>query len=341
MTRWRATLGLLIALAGCAEAQTVSRPPDDPVGVAPPPLEEALPVGAPPPAQHLTPSKELVAVQHSVVQLDLVDTSRPTAAAPPAVTGSPTRSLPTTVYLPATTDPAPLVVLAHGAGGSPEKFTDLAGYWSDHGYLVAVPRFPLTNDTVSPPVLGDFVEQGADVRFVIGAALASSADAQGELAGRIDPERIGLFGLSLGSMTVWTAIADAANGDAEGAIEIDGLIQSDGFTLVDDDRLGDIGFPVFVAHSDVDPIFPYADTLTRYDALSAPKYLLTLHGAGHATVGENTITPADDIYRRATTAFWDRTLGARPEQPFPTDVAGVTTFVDGTRSAGGSLPGAR
>jgi dienelactone hydrolase len=271
-------------------------------------------------------------VQHFVVQLDLVDSSRPTAEAP-GRSELPTRSLPTTVYLPAATDPAALIVLAHGASGSPEKFTDLASYWADHGYVVAVPRFPLTNDTVSPPVIGDFVEQAGDVQFVLTEVLASNATG-GELAGRIDPERLGLYGLSLGSMTVWTAVAERSS-----TVAIDALIQSDGYTLVDDDELGRIGFPVFVAHSDVDPIFPYADTLARYDALPEPKYLLTLHGAGHATVGENTITPADDTYRRATTTFWDRTLGGRPEQPFPADVDGVTSFVVGARPAQDVLPG--
>lgn len=269
----------------------------------------------------------------AVVQLDLVDTSRPTAATP-GVPGTTSRALPTTVYLPPGTAAAPLIVLAHGAAGAPEKFTELASYWADHGFVVAAPRFPLTNDEVPEPVIADFPEQGRDVRFVIDEVLARSA-AAGELAGRVDPERIGLFGLSLGSLTVWSAVFDEP-----GETRVDALIQSDGTTLVTDDRIGDIRFPVFIAHSDTDPIFSYADLLARYDALPGAKYLLTLHGAAHAAVAENTDTPADDTYQQATTAFWDRTLGARPDAPFPPSLDGVTSFVEGPRPRG-TLPGTR
>ena len=83
------------------------------------------------------------------------------------------------------------------------------------------------------------------------------------------------------------------------------------------DDIGAVPFPVFVAHSDVDPIFPYADVVAAYDELPDPKYLLTLHGAGHATVGEDTVTSADVIYRQATTAFWDRTLRGRRDGTVP------------------------
>ena len=60
-----------------------------------------------------------------MVHLDLVDTSGPPRPGP-GVPAAPTRSLPTTVHLPAGDAPAPLIVLAHGAAGAPEKFGDLA-----------------------------------------------------------------------------------------------------------------------------------------------------------------------------------------------------------------------
>ena len=172
-------------------------------------------------------SGSLAAEEVVTVKLDLVDTTRPTAATPTSAQ-LPSRTLVTTVYLPPTPDPAPLIVLAHGAAGSPEKFTDLADFWAAHGYVVAVPRFPLTNDTVDPTVLSDFVEQALDVRFVVDEVTALSAGT-GELGGRVDPRRLGLYGLSLGSMTVWTEVADASSD-----IEVDALIQSDGVTLLEE-----------------------------------------------------------------------------------------------------------
>jgi dienelactone hydrolase len=261
---------------------------------------------------------------HEVVRIDLVDPSRPTAAGP-GVAASTTRALPTTVHLPTATDPAPLIVLAHGAAGGPEKFGELAAAWADAGYVVAAPRFPLTNQDVLPPVIGDLGEQSNDVRFVIDALTT------GALADRIDAERIGLFGLSLGALTVW--------GEALGPVpdgRIDALIQSDGATLVDD--VATVPFPVLVAHSDIDPIFPYGDVVADYDALPGPKYLLTLHGAVHATVGEDTVTAADVAYRQATTAFWDRTLRGLAT-PLPDSIEGVATVVEGTRRE--VLPGSR
>ena len=270
----------------------------------------------------------------SIVQLDLVDTSRPTAAAP-GVPASSSRALPTTVYLPSGVAAAPLIVLAHGAAGAPERFTDLASHWAAHGYVVATPRFPLTNDQVPAPVLADLPEQARDVRFVIDE-VRSHSGGTGELAGRVDPERLGLFGLSLGSLTVWTEVFDDPPD-----MRVDALIQSDGTTLVADERIGAVELPVFVAHSDVDPIFPYADVLARYDTLPGPKFLLTMHGAAHAAVGEDTDTPADDIYRQATTVFWNRTLGARPDEPFPPSVPGVASFVEGQRVNDSLLPGTR
>ena len=267
-----------------------------------------------------------------VVQLDLVDSTRPTQAAP-GVPAASTRTLPTTVYLPPDGGSAPLILLAHGAAGAPEKFTELATYWADHGYVVAVPRFPLTNDAVPEVVIGDFSEQGRDVSFVVDEVLALSAEPGNELSGRIDPERIGLFGLSLGSLTVWSAVFDDPPGPA-----VDALIHTDGTTLATDDQIVTIGFPVLVAHSDVDPAFNYADVTARYDVLPVQKYLLTLHGAAHAAVAENTDTPADEAYQQATTAFWDRTLGGQPDAAFPAAIPGVTSFVEGGRPMPAVLP---
>ena len=138
-----------------------------------------------------------------------------------------------------------------------------------------------------------------------------------------------MYGLSLGSLTVWSAALDDGR--------VDALIQSDGFTLAE--NLAAVGFPVMVVHSDRDPIFAYADAVARYDDLPGPKYLLTLHGAIHATVGEDTVTPADAIYREATTAFWDRTLGGVADRPLPDSLDGIATIVVGDRPV--HLPGTR
>ena len=117
-----------------------------------------------------------VAGDESIVDVEvvqLVDYSRPT----PAIGdygGAPACDLQPAVWLPATTDPAPLILLAHGFNGHPRKFTDLARRWAEAGYVVAVPRFPVTNDefSESDPAfvnarIADLAAQADDVVFVI------------------------------------------------------------------------------------------------------------------------------------------------------------------------------
>lgn len=280
---------------------------------------------SPPPTT--TPASDSIAVgtlppsDLRTFQVDLVDSSRPTAAAA-GTPGEPDRTLKTTVYLPATGEPAPLIVLAHGLSGHPDKFTELATYWSDAGYVVAVPRFPLSNDRVPEPYVGDIAEQGRDISFVIDEMLAASASGDERLGDRIDPERIGLFGLSLGSLTMWSTMFESCC-ETE---RIDAVIQSDGAFPLPPKRLRQVTYPVMIAHSDADPFFSYDTIRAEYERLPGPAFLLTLFGASHATVGENTVTPADEAYRQATTVFWDRYLGGRPDTEFPDTVTidGVT-----------------
>jgi predicted dienelactone hydrolase len=267
-----------------------------------------------------------------VVELDLVDLTRSTPAIgdQPA---APSRELPTTVYLPATDRPAPLILLAHGFNGHPRVFTTLARHWAEAGYVVAVPRFPVSSDEfpeldpdVSNARIADLPAQADDVTFVIAEVTAASDEETGELAGRVDPEHLGMYGLSLGALTVWSALSRAGFA----ASGVDALIQSDGGYPGDLAALSSVTFPVLLAHSDVDATFPIDGILRQFDALPSPRFLLVLHGAAHATVGENTPTPADRTYREATTVFWDRYLGGLEGEPFPASIEGITSFVDGS-----------
>jgi predicted dienelactone hydrolase len=263
----------------------------------------------------------------------LVDISRPT---PPIGDhpGAPVRDLQTVVWLPETHAPSPLIVLAHGYNGHPRKFSELAEHWAEAGYVVAVPRFPVTNDdfperdaAFDSARIGDLAAQADDVVFVIDALRAASADSTSAVAGRIDPDRLGLYGMSIGALTVWAASArDALAG------EVDALVQSDGAHPGDAASLADAGFPVLIAHSDSDPIFPAEARLREFGELPTPKFLLVLHGAVHAAVAENTPTAADEPYRIATTVFWDRYVAGRTDEEFPPSIVidGVTSFVDGS-----------
>ena len=293
-------------------------PPVTAASSAGPPVETQP--AATEPSTPAQPASTVTRPEAQTLLLSFVDASRPTA--PEGGTeGAADRTLETTVYLPRFDgEPAPLIVLAHGFAGHPDKFTDLASAWSAAGFVVAVPKFPLTNDEVPMPFVGDLAQQGGDVCFVVDSMLRLDSRAGGAVSGRIDAEHIGLYGLSLGSLSVWGAMFDGCCDPTR----IDAVIQSDGAFSMSPDRLGAISYPVMLAHSDVDEIFSYSAIRQQFDALPEPKYLLTMHGALHATVGENSETPADEAYRQATRVFWERHLGGRPQRPFPDSV-----FVDG------------
>jgi dienelactone hydrolase len=268
-----------------------------------------------------------------VVELDLVDSTRRTPAIG-GFPGMPERALPTPVHVPAGGGPAPLIVLAHGFNGHPRKFTVLARHWAEAGYVVAVPRFPVSNDEFperDPDVrdarLADLGQQAGDVAFVVAEVRAAGEAGVQGLGGRIRPGRLGLYGLSLGALSVWVA---ALHTELAGGV--DALVQSDGGFPGDVAELADVPFPVLIAHSDVDPLFPAGELRREYDALPAPKQLLILHGADHAAVGENSPTAADEAYHVATTVFWDRYVSGVRGAAFPPsiDVDGVTSFFDGT-----------
>jgi dienelactone hydrolase len=152
------------------------------------------------------------------VEITFVDDSRPTAAngdVPakdsrmlftriyyPAVGAPESREVPGAA--PATSDgPYPLVVFAHGFQAVSEVYRDIYVAWAEAGYVVAAPDFPLSSSrsTMNRPVASDYVNQPADVSFLIDRLLGESARGDGVLAGLVDPERIGVSGQSLGGMT--------------------------------------------------------------------------------------------------------------------------------------------
>jgi predicted dienelactone hydrolase len=241
-----------------------------------------------------------------VLTLELVDPSRPTEAG----AGLPhrdERTLVTDVYLPAGAGPFPFVAFSHGLNGHPRKFTGLLGDWAEAGYAVAAPAFPLSNDEVpGEATWTDVVNQPGDVSFVIDELLAANEDPASPVHGAIDPERIGVAGLSLGGATTYgVAFNDCCLDEwPVAAMVLDGARLAVGGEF----RMGS-GLPLMVVHADQDYALPYAEAADAYADAVAPKWLVTLHEAAHAEPFEDTPDPADDLVRAATIAFWDRYLG--------------------------------
>ena len=238
---------------------------------------------APEPAQH--------------VQLDLVDRTRP-AVDPIGVRNAPVRSLPTELYLPNARGPVPLIVFAHGYDGDPSKFTQLFEHWSDAGFAVVAPRFPITYTGAATGPLSrtaDYAEQPADLAFVLDHVLTS------RWKSRIDAKKIGAAGLSLGGATTWGSIGNSCCRDVrvKAAIVMDGIqFDFNGGTRVAN------RMPLLMFHADRDYALPYAGAVAAYTTAAPPKYFVTILGAFHAEPYENMPNVADDMVMRTTTAFW-------------------------------------
>jgi pimeloyl-ACP methyl ester carboxylesterase len=66
--------------------------------------------------------------------------------------------------------------------------------------------------------------------------------------------------------------------------------------------------PLLIAHSDTDPTLAYSTAQAAFGEAKPPVWLVTLHGASHATQWENDVTPYDHIAEQVTIDFWDATL---------------------------------
>ena len=72
--------------------------------------------------------------------------------------------------------------------------------------------------------------------------------------------------------------------------------------------------PLLIAHSDSDPVIPYSSARAAFDAARAPAWLMTFHGASHASQWEDDITLYDQIAEQTTTDFWKGTIGRNRRQ---------------------------
>lgn len=247
--------------------------------------------------------------QVAVTTLTLVDRSRPTEPGSQSP-GSPERTLDTTLYVPDVPvgTRLPLIVFSHGLFGHPDKFTKLLSVWAAAGYVVAAPAFPLTNSTV-PGALANWTglaNQPGDVSFVIDELLRLDREEGSAVFQRIDSERIGAAGLSLGGATTYAVVFnDCCRDDrihsaqvlAGARLAVGGEYELDGHV------------PLLIVHGDADASLPYAMAVDAFGAAASPVWFVTLVGGSHAPPFEDEQTPYDAAVERLTTDFWDATLG--------------------------------
>jgi dienelactone hydrolase len=249
-----------------------------------------------------------------------VDTSRGTVSAN-GQGNSPTRTLVTVIHYPQSDGPFPLIILAHGQTGHPNKFSQLTTAWASAGFVVAAPVFPLTNNQTAFRTDGDYVNQPADVSFVIDQMLARSKDHDGPLARRVDKRHIGVAGLSLGGATVYGIAFNSCCRDHR----IDAALVMAGILLPYDGAYEFPSVPLLIIHGNSDP-----RGREPYGMARPPKYLMTIERPTHSAPFEDAPDPADELVVTVTVDYWHAYLyeqrGALAALSTDATAPGITTF---------------
>jgi dienelactone hydrolase len=238
----------------------------------------------------------------TVIHRTYVDRSRqsPASDLQPAVSD---RTLETTITFPSNAKSRlPLVLFAHGSNGNPYKFNQLFETWARAGYVVVAPLFPRSSDT-GGNLVGDYVEQPADLSFVLDHVLDANRARRSPLFRRVDPKHIGLGGLSLGGFTTYGIVFNSCCRDDR----IDAAILMSAILGPFPNGVYDFrSVPTLLLHGDADGLYPQSPA--AYPQLAPPKWFVTLRGGQHASPFEDDLSPSDELVRTITTAFWDRYL---------------------------------
>ena len=273
---WLLFLALALALAACSGEDTSPTPapgdpstpdPQDPVDPSAPPWESWNERGP-------------LEVQELV--LTFTDASRRVASAE----DDQPRTLKTSIWFaPAASASGPVILWAHGLGSTRTDSPVVARALASRGYVVAAPDFPLTSrNNTNLQDIRDVVEQPGDLSFVLDQLLVLHGDPTSPLYNRLDAERVGVAGVSLGGVTaLLTAWVDAFADPRIRAIASFGapacylprpLFQRD-------------ALPMLVAYGTGDAVVDY-ETQGRQPFLGAPgpALLLTLIDASHTAFGD-------------------------------------------------------
>jgi acetyl esterase/lipase len=191
--------------------------------------------------------------------------------------------------------------------------------WAAHGYIVAAPEFPLTDQDIAGSNLdeNDIQNQPADVRYVTDWLVSSASP----LSSRIDPNRVAVTGHSDGAET---ALAAGITPTPAGEPAYRAVIAMSVQPLVNDKPTTNP--PILITQGDADTINPPSYGYETYSLASAPKYLLVLHGAEHLPPLESGSQWLAGI-EAATEAFLDAYLvGGAPSSGIAASIAGNGLF---------------
>jgi dienelactone hydrolase len=266
-------------------------------------------------ASHVSSSTEV-----STTTMTFVDTSRSTPAWG-GVPARPSRTLVTSIWYPMgsaappSTGPYPLIVFAHGLGGSPQDYRALLTAWAAAGYVVAAPLFPLSSsETPGGADGGDIGNQPADMSFVIGQMLKASSSPDGPLSGLIEPEEIGAAGHSNGAITTLGLVANTCCRDrrVKAAVVMAGTTEGLGRGRYNLSKAP----PLLVVSDLHDGLVPYGDAVAVFNQARGPKALLALSwdprsdttGSTAHMASSGVVGPTSAAVIQSSTAFFNASL---------------------------------
>ncbi|WP_157368242.1 phospholipase [Alloactinosynnema sp. L-07] len=250
----------------------------------------------------------------------LVDSTRPTAPDPRGTPGRPDRTIPVRLLYPASGAPGgpvtdqprsapgvfPLVVFSHGVTATGPAYEQLVAYIAQSGYVVALPTYPLTSGPGAR--IDDYVNQPADVSFIIDSVLAMARDRHDPLFGHVHRFKIAAAGHSLGAITTVGVTYHEAVRDSR----IDAAVALAGAELgfPGGDYLPRPGIPLHLVHGANDATVPVGFSDSMYANATGPATYLRLHTAGHIDLF---FPPAGELTIGSTVAFLDAYVKHRPQ----------------------------
>ena len=302
----RLPLVVLVALVGaCSAGSDAARPTSTTAPPTTAPPATAPPSTAPEPAEFAVGSRTI----------ELVDPSRPTGADEDrGLAEQPDRTIPVLILHPAAgevitpTAPQvdlpvadgafPLVVFSHGVTATGPTYTNRLQAWARAGYVVAAPTYPLSSGPGGE--ISDYVNQPADVTFVIDQLLALPAD--DPLAGHFDEEAIAVAGHSLGAITTLGVSLNGCCADdrLDAAVEISGLRLP--FPEGDFDDLGRV--PLLAVHGATDRTVSVSGSDTLFEEVPGPAAYLRFPDGGHSDI----LTTDGPLIDQVVIAFLDAFL---------------------------------
>lgn len=220
------------------------------------------------------------------------------------------RSLPARVHLPRDGARYPVIVFSHGAGDNERTAPALMHFWASHGYVCILPhhaaaeekslrakirRLEREFELIDLDSAQDWRSRIDEIRILLDAI--ENADTQlPAIASRINPDRIGMAGHSLGARTTMLLAGAALFAPRNGPVSfkdarIDAAmllsaVGTNGSTLTRD-SWSRITVPMMVMSGSRDVRTPGESGLWRAEPFTyAPpgnKYLLYLNGADHLT----------------------------------------------------------